>query len=104
MATEQTKADQTMSVESRLKALYELQTILSQIDRIKTIRGELPLEVRDLEDNIEGLRTRIDNYSREIEDLRRKTAEEKNKIQDSQAKIETYKQQLDNDRNNREFD
>ncbi|MDE6416638.1 MAG: hypothetical protein K2K68_06405 [Duncaniella sp.] len=104
MATEQTKADQTMSVESRLKALYELQTILSQIDRIKTIRGELPLEVRDLEDNIEGLRTRIENYTREIEDLRRKTAEEKNKIQDSQAKIETYKQQLDNVRNNREFD
>lgn len=104
MATEQTKNDQTLSVESRLKALYELQTILSQIDRIKTIRGELPLEVRDLEDNIEGLRTRIDNYTREIEDLRRKTAEENNKIIEAKSKIETYKQQLDNVRNNREFD
>ncbi|MDE6495841.1 MAG: hypothetical protein K2L30_06360, partial [Duncaniella sp.] len=104
MATEQNKNDQTLSVEQRLKALYELQTLLSQIDRIKTIRGELPLEVRDLEDQIEGLHTRIDNYRREIEDLRQKTLQEKAKIQDSQSKIETYRQQLDNVRNNREFD
>ncbi len=104
MATEQNKNDQTLSVEQRLKALYELQTLLSQIDRIKTIRGELPLEVRDLEDHIEGLHTRIDNYRREIEDLRQKTLQEKSKIQDSQSKIETYRQQLDNVRNNREFD
>ncbi|MCM1519316.1 MAG: C4-type zinc ribbon domain-containing protein [Lachnoclostridium sp.] len=98
------KQDQTLSVESRLKALYDLQTILSQIDRIKTIRGELPLEVRDLEDNIEGLRTRIDNYRHEIDELRRKSAEENAKIQEAKSKIDTYKQQLDNVRNNREFD
>ena len=102
--TDKNKADQQLSVEKRLKSLYELQTILSQIDRIKTVRGELPLEVRDLEDNIEGLRTRIDNYKKDIEDLRRKSAEEKEKIHASQAAIEKYKTQLDNVRNNREFD
>ena len=93
-----------MTVESRLKSLYELQTILSQIDRIKTVRGELPLEVRDLEDNIEGLNTRIANYRQEIEDLRKKTVSEKEKINESQSKIATYKEQLDNVRNNREYD
>ena len=74
MAT--TKQDQSLSVEQRLSNLYQLQTILSEIDRIRTIRGELPLEVKDLEDNIEGLRTRIDNYKKEIEELRRATAAE----------------------------
>ena len=105
MATaDKNKPEQTLSVESRLKSLYELQTILSQIDRIKTIRGELPLEVRDLEDNIEGLNTRMANYRQEIEELRKKTQVEKEKIHDSQSKIDTYKTQLDNVRNNREFD
>ena len=103
MATE-TQKPETLSVEQRLKALYELQTILSQIDRIKTIRGELPLEVRDLEDNIEGLHTRIENYRREIADLKQKTAAEKEKINESQTKIAKYREQLDNVRNNREFD
>ena len=87
-----------------MKALYELQTILSEIDRIKQIRGELPLEVKDLEDNIEGLKTRIENYRRDVEDFRRKTSIEKEKINESQAKIARYKEQLDNVRNNREFD
>lgn len=105
MATaDKNKADQTLSVESRLKSLYELQTILSQIDRIKTVRGELPLEVRDLEDHIEGLNTRIANFRQEIEELRKKSLVEKEKINESQSKIETYKSQLDNVRNNREFD
>lgn len=103
MATE-TQKPETLSVEQRLKSLYELQTILSQIDRIKTIRGELPLEVRDLEDNIEGLHTRIENYRREIADLKQKTAAEKEKINESQTKIAKYRDQLDNVRNNREFD
>ena len=103
MATE-TQKPETLSVEQRLKSLYELQTILSQIDRIKTIRGELPLEVRDLEDNIEGLHTRIENYRREIADLKHKTAAEKEKINESQTKIAKYREQLDNVRNNREFD
>ncbi len=102
--TDKNKAEQTNSVESRLKSLYELQTILSQIDRIKTVRGELPLEVRDLEDHIEGLNTRISNYQQDIEELRRKTNSEKEKINESKSKIETYKTQIDNVRNNREFD
>ncbi|MDE5607950.1 MAG: hypothetical protein K2I64_03350 [Muribaculaceae bacterium] len=103
MATDKTKTE-NLTVEERLKALYELQTTLSEIDRIKTIRGELPLEVKDLEDHIEGLRTRIENYTREIEELRQKLASEKAKIQEAEAKIARYKEQIDNVRNNREFD
>ena len=72
MANDKTKNEQG-SVEERLKALYELQTLLSEIDRIRTVRGELPLEVKDLEDDIEGLRTRIDNFNKDIDELRRKT-------------------------------
>ncbi len=103
MATEKNKPE-SLSVESRLKSLYKLQTILSEIDRIKTIRGELPLEVKDLEDSLVGLQTRITNYENEIADLRNRLAEEKAKIADSQQKILRYKEQLDNVRNNREFD
>ncbi|MDE6801351.1 MAG: hypothetical protein K2J06_01125, partial [Muribaculaceae bacterium] len=102
MATDKTKTE-NLTVEERLKALYELQTTLSEIDRIKTIRGELPLEVKDLEDHIEGLRTRIENYTREIEELRQKLAAEKAKIQEAEAKIARYKEQIDNVRNNREI-
>lgn len=104
MAKEQSKNDQANSVEHRLRSLYELQTILSEIDRIRTIRGELPEEVRDLEDVIAGLHTRIDKYNHEIEELRSMTAQEHNKIQVAQEQIATYKTQLDNVRNNREFD
>ena len=103
MATDKIKSE-NLSVESRLKSLYKLQTVLTEIDRIKTIRGELPLEVKDLEDNLEGLHTRISNYKAEIEALRQKLAQEKEKIADSQNKIARYKEQLDNVRNNREFD
>ncbi len=104
MAKEQNKNDQSNTVEHRLRSLYELQTILSKIDSIRTIRGELPEEVRDLEDQIEGLHTRIDKFKAEIEDMRSRTAMENNKILEAQTKIETYKTQLDNVRNNREFD
>lgn len=103
MATDKNK-NENLSVEQRLKSLYELQTILSEIDRIKTIRGELPLEVKDLEDHIEGLNTRVGNYTAEIEELKRKLVSEKEKINEAQAKIARYKEQLDNVRNNREFD
>jgi predicted nucleic acid-binding Zn-ribbon protein len=104
MATDKTQNEQSLSVEQRLRSLYELQTLLSEIDRIKIVRGELPLEVKDLEDNIAGLHTRIDNYRQEIEELRQKSVAEKEKIADSKSKIEKYKEQLDNVRNNREFD
>ncbi len=98
------KNEQPLSAEQRLTALYQLQTILSEIDRIRTIRGELPLEVKDLEDNIEGLKTRIENFKKDIESLKKKSADENNKIADAKAQIEKYKKQLDIVRNNKEYD
>ena len=87
MATEKktAAADKSLSVEQRLDALYKLQTILSEIDRIKTLRGELPLEVKDLEDEIEGLKTRIQNFKAEAEELRKNVAAKKVEIQQSQS-------------------
>ena len=104
MATDKTRNEQSLTVEERLKALYQLQTVLSEIDRIKQVRGDLPLEVKDLEDNIEGLKTRIENYTCDIDELHRKLATEKEKIKEAESKIVRYKEQLDNVRNNREFD
>lgn len=102
MATDKSK-NETLSVEQRLKSLYQLQTLLSEIDRIKTIRGELPLEVKDLEDGIEGLNTRIGNYQKEIDELRHKSNVEREKINESLAKIERYKEQLNDIKNSKEF-
>ncbi len=105
MASEKKPAEQhPLSVEERLKNLYHLQTLLSQIDRIKTVRGELPLEVRDLEDSIEGLKTRIENFRQEIDEFHRKTVEEKEKINTAHSTIERYREQLDTVRNNKQFD
>ena len=98
------KYEQMASVESRLKSLYQLQTILSEIDRIRQIRGELPLEVKDLEDEIAGLHTRIENYKGEIAEKRETLAREQEKIRRAGDLIARYKEQLDNVRNNREFD
>ena len=103
MATDKTKTE-ALSVESRLKTLYELQTILSEIDRIKTIRGELPLEVKGLEDQIAGLHTRIDNFTAEIAELTKSVAAEKEKIINCQNLVERYDEQMKNVRNNREYD
>ena len=100
----ETKTDRSATVEQKLRALYELQTILSEIDRIKTIRGELPLEVKDLEDVITGLHTRLENFNNEIADAQRNLANERQKIENAKALIARYKEQLDNVRNNREFD
>lgn len=102
MAT--TKLEHSMSTEERLSALYKLQTILTEIDRIRTIRGELPLEVKDLEDHIEGLKTRISNIKAEIDATKKASANENNKIADSKAKIEKYQTQIDTVRNNKEYD
>lgn len=104
MATEQLKNEPSNSVEQRLRALYELQTILSEIDRIRTIRGELPEEVRDLEDLIEGLHTRVEKYRAEVEELRSKTEQERNKILVARETIARFEDQLNNVRNNKEFD
>ncbi|MCC8094529.1 MAG: C4-type zinc ribbon domain-containing protein [Tannerellaceae bacterium] len=104
MATKKVSAEKEYTVEEKLSTLYQLQTMMSDIDRIKTLRGELPLEVQDLEDEIAGLETRLHNYQTEIKDFETAVVDQKNKIVDSTALIERYKGQLDNVRNNREFD
>ena len=93
-----------MSVEEKLRALYQLQTLVSEIDKIKTLRGELPLEVEDLEDEVAGLNTRIENIKKEIENLKGDIAGKKIEIETAKASIEKYKNQQENVRNNREFD
>lgn len=104
MAKEVKKDPSELSVEEKLKALYQLQTMLSEIDKIKTLRGELPLEVQDLEDEVTGLTTRIEKIKGEIEELKGNVATKKIEIETAKASIEKYKQQQDNVRNNREFD
>lgn len=92
------------TVEERLKALYKLQTLLSEIDRIKTLRGELPLEVKDLEDSIVGLQTRLENYKNDIKEFQASITSCKNDVQNAQALIAKYTEQQNNVRNNKEFD
>ena len=104
MANEKSKNEKELTVEERLKAVYDLQTLLSEIDRIRTLRGELPLEVKDLEDEIEGLKTRIQNFKGEAEELRKAVSTKKNEILDAKAAIEKYTEQQNNVRNNKEFD
>ena len=103
MATK-AKNPSEMSVEEKLKNLYQLQTMLSEIDKIKTLRGELPLEVQDLEDEIEGLTTRIEKIQNEIVDLKREIADRRGVIETATQAIAKYKEQMDNVRNNREYD
>ena len=92
------------TVEEKLKALFALQRIDSTIDKIRTIRGELPLEVQDLEDEIVGLETRIAKFTEEGSSLDNEIKEKKNAIKDCQAMIKKYEGQQQNVRNNREFD
>jgi predicted nucleic acid-binding Zn-ribbon protein len=99
-----TSVEKEYTVEDKLSTLYQLQTMVTEIDKIKTLRGELPLEVQDLEDEIAGLETRLHNYQAEIKEYETSVVEQRNKITDSTALIERYKGQLDNVRNNREFD
>jgi predicted nucleic acid-binding Zn-ribbon protein len=105
MSAESQKPDtKEISVKDKLKALYQLQLVLSEIDKIKTLRGELPLEVQDLEDEIAGLETRIDNIKGEIKNNESLIAARKQDIENSHSLIAKYKEQLDNVRNNREYD
>lgn len=104
MAKEAKKEAVELSVEEKLKSLYELQTILSEVDKIKTLRGELPLEVQDLEDEVTGLKTRIERIKSEIENLKSAISTKKNEIVDAKTAIEKFKEQQANVRNNREFD
>lgn len=93
-----------LPVEQKLKNLYQLQTTLSEIDKIKILRGELPLEVQDLEDEVEGLKTRIKKQEEDVEAFKADIAERHEKIKAAQEAIARYKQQLDSVKNNREFD
>ena len=104
MAKEMKKDLQDYTVEEKLKSLYQLQLIFSEIDRIKTLRGELPLEVEDLEDEVAGLRTRIANFAADIENLRLEENKRKAKIEEAKAMIEKYTEDQNNVRNNREYD
>ena len=102
MATK--KEPQELSIEEKLKNLYQLQAMLSEIDKIKTLRGELPLEVQDLEDEIEGLTTRIEKIQNEITELKAEVAHRRLTMQENLANIERYQEQLNNVRNNREYE
>jgi predicted nucleic acid-binding Zn-ribbon protein len=91
-------------VEDRLRALYSLQLVDSEIDKIKTLRGELPLEVQDLEDEIAGLETRLGNFRDEVALLDKSVQKKHNEIADAGTLIKKYEEQQKNVRNNREFD
>lgn len=99
-----TAVKKEISVADKLDALYELQKIDSEIDRIRTIRGELPLEVQDLEDELEGLETRINKFQDEIKELDTEVLERKNATKDAEIAIAKYKEQQNNVRNNREYE
>lgn len=104
MAKEAKKDPQELTVEQKLKTLFQLQTMLSKIDEIKTLRGELPLEVQDLEDEIAGLKTRIERIKSEISELKSAIAGKKVEIETAKASVAKYKDQQNNVRNNREYD
>ncbi|HUX95855.1 MAG TPA: C4-type zinc ribbon domain-containing protein [Bacteroidales bacterium] len=96
--------DTEISVEDRLRALYSLQLVDSEIDKIKTLRGELPLEVQDLEDEIAGLETRLGNLKEEVVNLEKAVTNKHTEIASAEALIKKYDEQQKNVRNNREYD
>ena len=99
------KKDPTdLTVEEKLKTLYQLQAALSAIDEKRALRGELPLEVQDLEDEIEGLTTRVEKIKNEIDEFQRAITQKKGEISDAEASVARYKNQLDEVKNNREYD
>lgn len=93
-----------ISVEERLSTLYNLQKVVSEIDKIRTLRGELPLEVQDLEDEVAGLATRVEKYTADIDDLTQKINNRKLAIDEARAVIAKKEDEKNNVRNNREFD
>ena len=97
-------APEENSIAYKLLSLYHLQCIYSEIDRIRIERGELPNEVRNLEDEIEGKKTRISKFQEEIKEMNEKISAETNKIQESHALISRYEEQQNNVRNNREYE
>ncbi|HJN63349.1 MAG: C4-type zinc ribbon domain-containing protein [Flavobacteriales bacterium] len=103
-ATKTTKKTNIITVESKLKALYQLQCIDSNIDNIRVVRGELPLEIQDLEDDISGLNTRIEKYNEELTALDDNLAASRLKKKDAKALIKRYDKQIVNIKNNREYE
>lgn len=97
-----TKAENAIA--DKLRELFILQTVDSQIDRLRVIRGELPLEVQDLEDEVAGLETRLMKLQDELKEMEAQIAEKQNSIKDSKAQIKKYEAQQAKVRNNREFD
>ena len=104
MATKKKTTVEDVAVDEKLKALFKLQSYLSEIDKIKTLRGELPLEVADLDDEIAGLGTRLNKFELDLKELDELNKQEKNKIESSKTKVEKYTKQLDNVRNSKEYD
>ncbi|ERK01855.1 zinc ribbon domain-containing protein [Segatella salivae] len=99
------KKDPTdLSVEEKLKTLYQLQMTLSSIDEKKALRGELPLEVQDLEDELAGLHIRVEKIQREIKEFQNAVGQKQHEIADAEASVERYKAQLNDVKNNREYD
>lgn len=98
------RPDADVAVEKRLVALYTLQTVDSEIDKIRIIRGELPQAVQDLEDEIAGLHTRIDNFNNEIKETEAANKARLTEIDEHNEQIKKYQKQQDNVRNNREFE
>ena len=92
------------SVEEKLKALFELQTLHTQIDKIRQTRGELPMEVADLEDEVAGLETRIQKIKAELDELEDSIVTRKNMIKEALAATKKYETQLNDVKNNREYD
>jgi predicted nucleic acid-binding Zn-ribbon protein len=99
-----TASKKEVTIANKLDTLFELQKIDSEIDRIRTIRGELPLEVQDLEDEIGGLETRLAKLNDELKNLETEMVDRKQESKDSEAAIIKYKERQDNVRNNREFE
>ena len=97
-------AKKEVTVEEKLRALYDLQLIDSRIDEIRNVRGELPLEVEDLEDEVAGLNTRLSNLAGDVSNLESDISTKKQSINEAKALITKYKEQQKNVRNNREFD
>lgn len=93
-----------LTVEERLKTLYQLQTTLSQIDEKRALRGELPLEVEDLENEVEGLNVRIEKIQKDIEDYQSAVVKKKADIEEAKANVARYNNQLNEVKNNREYD
>ena len=98
------KKESEISVESKLQTLYQLQATLSAIDEKRALRGELPLEVQDLEDEIAGLKTRVEHIEGDINDFQQAVAQKQGEIKEAEESVERYKKQLDEVRNNREYD